>query len=266
MFFGGSRQLFGILTSPECGVAETGVLFFNAGLLHNVGPFRLYIDLAVRLGEAGIPTLRIDQSGKGESMPRTGLSRVETVREDFQDCLAELQKIGVNRVVLIGLCSGADDAFEVLHEPYRPTGIIMLDGFARKTARFFVNRYGPKVLSYKAWLRLIGRVAAKNSGGDQSSWVDEEINIRDWSSNAEMIKRIDDFLLDGGHMLAVYTHGQSYYNYEGQLREVLSARIPPAALEEIYFEDADHTYTSERQREELVSSVVRWVRNTYSHG
>jgi hypothetical protein len=151
MYFGGDRQLFGVLTRPKSGASETGVLFFNAGLLHNVGPFRLYYDLARSLGEAGIPSLRIDQSGKGESMPRAGLSRVATIKADFRDAREVFGKIGVSKIVLIGLCSGADDAFEVLHEPDRPSGVIMLDGFARKTRRFYINRYSTKILSLSAW-------------------------------------------------------------------------------------------------------------------
>ena len=70
ILFGNKARLVGISTEPNSKThAKTlpGVLFWNAGLLPKVGPFRLFVDVARRLSELGFLSFRFDVSGKGDS-------------------------------------------------------------------------------------------------------------------------------------------------------------------------------------------------------
>ena len=69
---GPNHSIVGILTSPPRGVARKGiaVLLLNAGLIHHVGPNRLYVRLARVLASMGFSTVRFDFSGIGDSCIR----------------------------------------------------------------------------------------------------------------------------------------------------------------------------------------------------
>lgn len=64
--------LAGILTRPSGpGSADRpAALLLNVGLTYRVGPSRLYVRLARQLAADGIPTLRFDFSGVGDSPSR----------------------------------------------------------------------------------------------------------------------------------------------------------------------------------------------------
>ncbi len=75
LLLGKDRSLVGILT--ENGDADfpgknelTGVLLLNAGLIHHIGPSRIYVKIARMLASMGFIVLRFDFSGIGDSGPR----------------------------------------------------------------------------------------------------------------------------------------------------------------------------------------------------
>ena len=63
----GTNPVFGILTQPEAAQHSVCVLMLNAGMLHRVGPYRLYVNLAKQLAHRGFYSSRIDQNGKGDT-------------------------------------------------------------------------------------------------------------------------------------------------------------------------------------------------------
>ena len=112
---GADRSLVGILSKPTTGANERcGVLLLNAGLVHRVGPARLWVQLARRLCERGHAVLRLDFSGVGDSPQGAQVARFEhsapLEARAAMDALAE--SCGVRRFALIGLCSGAEIAFK----------------------------------------------------------------------------------------------------------------------------------------------------------
>jgi len=69
---GSAPRLFGILTEPEGAPLGPTVLLLNAGLIHHIGPARLWVSLARRFAAAGMRCLRFDLSGLGDSPVRPG--------------------------------------------------------------------------------------------------------------------------------------------------------------------------------------------------
>lgn len=115
----GFGDAFGILARPRgANAADTCAVFLNAGAIRHVGPSRLWTEAARDLGEAGIPSLRIDLESIGEA---DGDEARRAEIADFYDSsfvsqvvdvLDWLEKKGVARHFrLVGLCAGAYWAF-----------------------------------------------------------------------------------------------------------------------------------------------------------
>ena len=59
--FGETKSLLGITTEPAAGAGDSShpaVVLLNAGLVHRIGPNRLYVNTARRLADAGFTVLR----------------------------------------------------------------------------------------------------------------------------------------------------------------------------------------------------------------
>ena len=127
---GRERSLVGVASLPDPSMAQRcGVVLLNAGLVHRVGPARLWVTLARRLSALGHPALRLDFSGIGDSPDATDSARFETraAREACaaMDALGELAQ--VQRFALIGLCSGAEIAFKAALEDSRVCALVLVN-------------------------------------------------------------------------------------------------------------------------------------------
>jgi pimeloyl-ACP methyl ester carboxylesterase len=112
----GPHGLFGILTEGDSAGPGPAVIFLNAGLLHHVGPARVWVELARRWAGYGFRVLRIDLSGLGDSEVRPGqLTQAAYPMEALEDIAMAAEAISPEdpaNVVLAGLCAGAYHAIE----------------------------------------------------------------------------------------------------------------------------------------------------------
>lgn len=106
-------RLLGVLAEPEQAVGMCAVLL-NAGALRHIGPGRMWVEAARRWAGRGVPTLRIDLSGIGDSDGDFHALRedegfyVSSFVEETLELLDALVQHGLpGRFVLGGLCSGA---------------------------------------------------------------------------------------------------------------------------------------------------------------
>jgi pimeloyl-ACP methyl ester carboxylesterase len=165
--FGARQNLAGIVTDPvedASGVfRRSRAIFFNAGLIHRVGPSRLYVTLARRLAEAGCGSARFDHAGFGDSAARwDDLPFEQSAALEGREVMDALQgSNGVDRFILIGLCSGAVTAFETALADPRVVGVVLINpqGFddSSEWNRYVMNRGA----AHRYWSRAIF---------DPSSW------------------------------------------------------------------------------------------------
>jgi alpha-beta hydrolase superfamily lysophospholipase len=109
--------LSGVLTLPEEDPGVEGrpcAVFLNAGAARRIGPSRMWVEAARRWAARGIPSLRLDSVGIGESdgpptpYPEDGTLYDPAFVTDVTATLDELQRRGVgDRFLLVGLCAGA---------------------------------------------------------------------------------------------------------------------------------------------------------------
>ena len=158
--FGPNNSLTGIFAQPDESVRVAGApvaLILNAGIVHNIGPFRLHVDIARILAEAGFSSFRIDLSGLGDSETRTGKSvenRAVLDATEAIDFLAE--NYDVRSVVATGLCSGAFNAHQVALADSRVVGAAFFDGIVFRTTGFYFRHY-MRFLSPRFWRNAIKR-------------------------------------------------------------------------------------------------------------
>ena len=174
---GAEGRLRGILSEPPGGVERDGVCIvaLNAGAVWHVGPNRMWVELARRWAGRGVPCLRVDVAGIGESdgdsAPYRELSALYApeLTEQVIAVLRALESEGVGRrFVLVGLCSGAYWAFDAAVREPSVVAALMLNPrllFWSTYVRLRVRRESRKVAKLRSgsmWRRILaGRVHPK---------------------------------------------------------------------------------------------------------
>jgi pimeloyl-ACP methyl ester carboxylesterase len=147
-------------------------------VIHRVGPSRLYVHLARHLASLGCVASRFDHSGIGDSpVRRDGAPFEESSLAEAREAMDALQESrGIERFVLIGLCSGAVTAFDAAGVDDRVVGVVMINpqGFDLNAEwnNYVVNRgdarryWTQSLFSAKSWWNaLTGRVDYRRLAG-----------------------------------------------------------------------------------------------------
>jgi pimeloyl-ACP methyl ester carboxylesterase len=174
ILFGASKSLVGVVTDPaEKGSARPAVILLNSGIIHRVGPNRLYVSLARRLARAGFVVLRFDLSGIGDSVVRR--DNIPFERSSVQETQEAMEYLattrGVDRFLLAGICTGAVVAYHTARADQRVAGVVLINGQGyipeseedihaylvnRQRRRYYLDR---AVYNLGSWRKLVtGRV------------------------------------------------------------------------------------------------------------
>lgn len=131
----GPGKLLGVLAEPvRTRAAPVCVVFLNAGAVRRIGPNRAWVEMSRRWAARGVPAVRIDLEGLGDSDGDEG-AYVNVARFYSEELVAqtlavldELQGRGLpGRFVLAGLCSGAYWAFHAAIRDERVAAVFMVD-------------------------------------------------------------------------------------------------------------------------------------------
>jgi pimeloyl-ACP methyl ester carboxylesterase len=132
LLFGHRGSLVGVMTDPpetEAGRNLPAVLLLNAGIVHRVGPNRLYVKIARMLAAMGFVALRFDFSGIGDSgVPGNALPFAERAIQETQEAMSHVSTLrGIKRFVLMGICSGATVSFRTACRDPRVAGVVLIN-------------------------------------------------------------------------------------------------------------------------------------------
>lgn len=162
--FGKPGSLVGIVTSVAPGNEDKpGVVLLNPGIVHRVGPGRIYVKIARALAAQGFTVLRFDFSGIGDSSVRQDNRRFEESSVD-EACAAMsfLQSTrDINRFILLGGCSGAVVSLKTAHADRRAIGAILINFPARADEEHTIYRndrhyyWNFALRSLKSWRKLL---------------------------------------------------------------------------------------------------------------
>jgi pimeloyl-ACP methyl ester carboxylesterase len=267
--FGEGGRLFGILTVPRAlprnGQELPVFVFLSAGLLHRVGPSRLYVHLVRDLAQLGFSSLRVDLAGVGDSPGRPGLTNQQSVAADFGEIVGVLEAcLGRLRLVLAGLCSGADNAVRLTATDRRVVGMVLLDpicfsdhGFMGRAVVRGVEKYSNPARHF-VWLKR--RVKALSTPNAEGVKRVDPLTLRDLPTREQLRAAFESIRERHGQVLSVFTGAAlSYYNQAGQLGRSLDVERYHQFCTELFWPEVDHTYTLELHRRRLMTEIKTWA-------
>jgi len=158
----GNDTLIGILhaATPD---ARRGVLMVVGGPQYRVGGHRHYVKVARRLAAGGVPVLRYDYRGIGDSTGRFhGFENLDDdIRAGIDALVARVPTL--RQVVLWGLCESASAIALYAHSDPRVAGAILVNPYAStvggKARTILRHYYLIRLLEWDFWKQLFrGRI------------------------------------------------------------------------------------------------------------
>jgi exosortase A-associated hydrolase 1 len=153
----GDERLVAVLSLPAA-PARRGVLIIVGGPQYRAGSHRQFTLLARSLADAGVPVMRFDYRGMGDS---EGAARTfEDVEADVGCALdvffAEVPAL--QEAVLWGLCDGASAALFYAHRDARIKGLVLLNPWVRSAAgiakAYLKHYYLARLKDRQFWRKL----------------------------------------------------------------------------------------------------------------
>lgn len=186
--FGRAEGLVGVLCEPAVirpAADAPAVIVLNTGVNYHIGKGRLAVRLARRLAVLGTTSLRVDATGIGDSAeaPEGEITdRLKTIfdataLDDVHAALDALEKRGFTRCVVVGVCSGAHNAFHAALRDTRIVGLALanLPAFDRRAGGASALDGGPppgEVLALRRPRMLLRRLAA-----EADRWIAERLGL-----------------------------------------------------------------------------------------
>lgn len=276
--FGPEKGLSGIVTEAGGDSVGVAVAILSAGITHRVGPNRLHVSLARALARKGFPTLRFDFSGVGESETSTDPDsyEVRTDREVGAALDVLQQKTGADRFLLVGLCSGADNALRAALKHPRVAGAVLIEGYAFGSRSYRLDYYSRRLIRPETWRRLIhGRislsdVAAGLSGmrtrpaAGAAAEPDEAARFWRMPPPDRIVADLGELARRGAELLFVLSRDSpSEYNFRRIIKPELRSAPLRDRVEVKTFRDTDHTFSRLGLRAELVALIADWAHRRF---
>jgi hypothetical protein len=276
--FGGSKTLVGIVTDPdETGSSRPAVILLNSGIIHRVGPNRLYVSLARRLAQAGFVTLRYDHSGIGDSVIRRDNVPFERSSVlETQEAMAYLASTrGAEGFLLAGICTGAVVAYHTARADRRVLGAVLINGqgfipeseeaihaylASRRRRHYYLGR---ALYNMDSWRKLAtGRVGYGDILSALGFRREGRRQTKDVSNTkaGEVASGIRSLADGGTQMLFLYSAGDPGIE---ELDVILEGNVEGLAGHEAVkyhvVEKADHMFTALQSQEEFLRRIQDWI-------
>ena len=280
VLFGRTKSLVGVVTEPDSGLRNSNfpaIILLNAGLLHRIGPNRLYVKIARQMAYSGFTVLRFDFSGIGDSRAREDdLPFERSTISETQEAICYLSsKRDIERFILMGVCSGANVAFKAASCDPRVVGTIgingsyydsmMLEGLNRRIKNSIQGRYYcRRLLDYRSWWRV---VTGKSNLGNVIRFLINKVTdlhskkitisvktdpLTEWNTLAE--RGVDMLLVNSEGSAALDTFRLLSAKRLGGLKA--SGKLTIEIVER-----TDHVFTLLWSQNTLMDIVNQWLRN-----
>ncbi|HEY4303065.1 MAG TPA: alpha/beta fold hydrolase [Gemmatimonadaceae bacterium] len=279
--FGRDQSLMGILTTPrEARPGAPYVVIINAGIVHRVGPNRIYVDVARTLAAQGFSVLRFDLSGLGDSEPMAtaaslGDAAVADVRAAFDFLQTSRQ---ATRFIISGLCLGANYSFLAALADDRVSGVMVLDPTVPRTARGRLVHLRRRVmhlatlrevvtLRHPVWRRGLERLRQVAVPEFALPWGDQRVGIEKLPERSVAQKALQELVDRHVQLMFVFTGGVNHvYNYRDQLFDLLPGLEFRKQLRLEYMPTTDHAVSDRASRTTLLEAIGDWATTTFPAG
>ena len=279
--FGDAQSLTGILTVPEVtrDTATPAVILLNAGIIPHIGPHRLNVKLARLFAEHGFNALRFDLSGLGDSRPSReargfGAQAVHDIRKALDLVTSES---GCRQALLIGICSGADNAYNASLIDPRITGLALLDPYAypNPEARLrhllrqagslsnWIGRLRGVGAVALSWRQKVARIRASRERGETSGWIGLNSG-RTQPPLAEFGAGLAGLSDRGVRILMIFTRSaRGRVETPGQFYRQFHAHRLLGRVQVAIDQDANHTFTAIDAQHRLIRRLIGWAEQQF---
>ena len=273
--FGKDPVHTGILCEPDV-PPEAGrptCLLLNAGVIHRVGPNRLYVNVARTLAASGYASLRFDMSGRGDTdVRRDGETFIASGVKETRTAMDYLQQLrGTERFVPMGICSGAHDAVRTAMVDERIVGAVLIETYVYPTFEYRVRHLARRVASWKKWRdtltgrtslgqRLLRGVGVDPGGNGDLEGDDLSNAVEGFIPPKHEIEGWLRSLADRGTELCfIFAGSTGIYNYRRQLFDAYRSLTGHPQIRIEYFPGADHTFTRLHYQQCLLSTITQFM-------
>ena len=252
-----------ILSLPDRARSDLAVIILNAGLVHRVGPFRQTVLMARRLASAGFLTMRVDLSGLGYSRARIADTDQQAVKSDAADAIKYFEENhNISHFVLCGLCSGALDSHNIAVAFPKVVGAVFIEYFAYPTWKSRLRYYSIRIPYFGVWRNWARSMLHRPSSGRGAP----EVELSIWQARCPSLEKyrmeLSQLMARRVKLLFVYAGIAGVYNYERQLFDCVPA-ADDALIEVRIISQANHTFTLEQDRNELLDCVSEWLDRSF---
>jgi exosortase A-associated hydrolase 1 len=149
--------LYGILSLPEQ-TKSRGVLIVVGGPQYRAGSHRQFTLLARHLAASGVPVLRFDYRGMGDS--EGDVRNFEDVGEDIHHAIDKFfeEVPAVKELVIWGLCDAASAALFYAHLDERVHGLVLLNPWVRTdegmAKAYLKHYYFGRIVDRELWNKI----------------------------------------------------------------------------------------------------------------
>jgi exosortase A-associated hydrolase 1 len=267
----------GVLTMPkDAPVRSIGVVIVVGGPQYRVGSHRQFVHLARALARAGIPALRFDVRGMGDS---AGARRdFDSVGEDIGAALRAMagQCPGV-RIVLWGLCDGASAALMyAAHDP-AVVGVVAANPWARsersRDKAQLKYYYRGRLRSRQFWAKLVtGRFDLVGSAKGLFATVLRTAGLRAGAREpsvgetrrTDYLARMDAAWRELRRPVLFVVSGRDIVAREFSewvTADPARTRLYESEGAQVYeIREADHTFSTREWRDAVAGRTIEWVR------
>jgi pimeloyl-ACP methyl ester carboxylesterase len=222
--------LFGVVSeSPQAQRAPITAVLLNGGALRHIGPSRTWVEISRRWAARGIPTVRIDMPGIGESdgdehepVPDASFYTPQRTEQTLA-ILDQLAARGLpDRFVLGGLCSGAYWSLHAALADERVRGALMINLYSVFWSADLVAERDTKhslgALRGSAWRRLVHRdLTAAQARTALASLRPSHLragagNPVERAQRDEIELALDRLRAQGTHGLMLFSRGEGLYD------------------------------------------------------
>ncbi len=280
VFSGQGQSLIGVIHT--CATAEPnrlGVLVVVGGPQYRVGSHRQFVLLARHLAGQGIPTMRFDARGMGDSSgePRDFLTLHDDISAAVDCFLATCPALA--GVVLWGLCDAASAALFYAHQDTRVKGVVLLNPWlftphgAAKTC--LKHYYGRRLLSKDFWrkvwalqfdlagsARTLVALFRQAGQGGKGLLVAGQANQTDASLPLPVRMRECLKQFSGPVLLLLSGRDLTADEFKEAVKADLQwqALLAEPRVTRHDLADADHTFATAAWREQVAEWTLRWVK------
>lgn len=266
------ERLVGIIHEPSGEPAPHGLLILVGGPQYRIGAHRQYVHLARAAAAAGIPVMRFDWRGVGDSEGQ--YPGFQHLKPDMDAAIAEFRRRmpQLRGVVLWGLCEGASAILLGGTDNPFVSGAAIVNPWVRtetgEAQTYLKHYYGSRFRNPENWKRIlrgeinIARSAASILGLMRRALAGQTAEAGDNRPYpcrmADGLRRYDGatlLLMSGRDLVAreFDDTAASAPEWQGLLSRPTVSRVD--------IPETDHTFSSERWRRAAADATIRFVRS-----